>query len=277
MYTKLGYEIFRCGYCSLAQTKFTEPMEEFIKRFYSKGYYTGDPRFGAFFHYEEDRACINRNTAQSLSRLKKIKPSGRLLDVGCAMGFFVEQAQKTGYDAYGFDPSAYAVKKARNKLQDRVKEGTIASVFYPKESFDIITMFDVFEHLGDPVADIKKLKAYLKPDGVLLIATGNTRSLAAKILGKNWTFYSPPQHLFYFTPDNLVTALGRAGFEPRRWFSVDKWLSLGYILHLAHTSADYPMAEAVEGLVKKIDSLRKLPVWVPMRDNMVVIAGKREI
>lgn len=273
LFTKHGYRLFKCPHCGLGQTEFTEDYEDFVKRFYSKGYFTGDPRFGAFAHYEEDRRCIQRNTGQALSRLKKLKKEGRLLDVGCAMGFFVEQARHAGYDAYGFDPSEYAVKKAKKKLNGRIEHATVHSASYPEKSFDFITLFDVFEHLADPVGDIRRLRTFLKDDGHIVIATGNTDSLAAKILREHWTFYIPPQHLFFFTKSTLETALSRAGFTPVKWFGIGKWLSVGYVLHLAHAAGDYPLADTLFELVEKLP-IRKVPLFVPMRDNQVVIARK---
>lgn len=274
MFTKHGYRLFCCPDCGLMQTEFSEAYEDFVKRFYSKGYFTGDPRYGAFAHYEEDKQCIQRNTRQVLRQILKFKQSGRLLDVGCAMGFFTEQARKAGFDAYGFDPSEYAVQRAKKRLDGRIKRGTISSVTYPPGSFDVITMFDVFEHLSDPVADIKRLGTFLKDDGILVIATGNTGSLAAKILRRHWTFFIPPQHLFFFNRTTMMTALDRAGFAPRKWFRVGKWLSLGYVTHLAHAAADYPFAGFFLDLIERFN-IRKFPVFLPMGDNMVVIAGKQ--
>lgn len=180
-----------------------------------------------------------------------------------------------GYDAYGFDPSAFAVSKARELVgKKRILEGAIEEVAYPKASFDVITMFDVFEHLENPLADMKKLSGLLKPDGIIIIATGDTQSWAAKIMKRRWTFFIPPQHIFFFDRKNVTSLLRRAKLKPRRWYRVGKWLSLGYILHLARTTGESKIARVVYKFIKGT-ILMRLPFYVPMKDNMVILANKQ--
>lgn len=273
---KNGYWIYRCPSCHLAETDLRKDYTKFVKEFYSEGYYEGDPTRSAYSDYELDKPLIVKNMEKFLSFIGTRKPAGTLLDVGCAFGYFVELAAKRGYDAYGFDPSSFAVSKARmiNK-PGRIKEGTIAEVAYPKASFDIITMFDVFEHLQDPIQDMKKLSSLLKPDGVIIIATGDTRSMAAKVMKRRWTFYIPPQHIFFFHRKNVVTLLAKAHLRPFEWHRVGKWLSLGYVLHLARTTGESPIANLCYKLFHKTPVMR-IPLFVPMKDNMVILAQRTE-
>ena len=119
------------------------------------------------------------------------------LDVGCAYGYAVELAVQNGYEAYGFDASEHAVSEAKKLVGDkRIKQGLITEVLYKAKSFDVISLFDVFEHLSDPIGDMKQLTNYLADDGVMIIATGDAKSFAAKILGVDGHFY-PSQHLFF--------------------------------------------------------------------------------
>jgi SAM-dependent methyltransferase len=274
---KNGYDIYRCSACGLAQTDLKKEYTTFVTSHYSKGYYTGDPAYSAYASYKEDKPHIVRNMRKFLAKIKKVKPKGRLLDVGCAMGYFVEQALKVGYDAYGFDPSAYAIAHAKKTLQEgRVKMGTITAVSYPAKSFDVITMFDVFEHLGDPEADLARAREWLADDGILVIATGDTQSIAAKALGRRWTFYIPPQHLFFFNRKNLTTLLARQGLEPVAWSRVGKWLSLQYVLHLARTTGESTIARWLYDLVRVV-RVGKLPLYVPMGDNMIVTVRKQQV
>ena len=272
---KNGHDIYRCPACGLARTQLEEEYKTFIVDHYSRGYYTGDPAYGAYASYKEDKPHIVRNMKKFLGSIKKVKPTGRLLDVGCAMGYFVELALSQGYDAHGFDASAYAVDHAKKALLNgRVQLGDVSSLSYPKKSFDVITMFDVFEHLGDPAADLARVRQWLADDGVLVIATGDTQSTAAKLLGRRWTFYIPPQHLFFFNRKNLTTLLTRQGLEPVSWFRVGKWLSLQYVLHLARTTGESMIARWLYDLVR-LTPLGHLPLYVPMRDNMIVMVRKK--
>lgn len=271
---KNGYWIYRCPQCHLGETDLKKDYAKFVKEFYSQGYYEGDPSRSAYADYEADKPLIVKNMRKFLSFIYHNKPRGKLLDVGCAFGYFVELALAHGYDAYGFDASTFAANEAGKLVGiQRIKEGTIRSVSYPKNSFDIITLFDVFEHLQDPLGDMKKLSTLLKKDGVILIATGDTKSLAAKIFRRRWTFYIPPQHIFFFHRNNVRELLQKVGLRPLKWFRVGKWLSLGYVLHLARTTGESPIAQHVFMRLRG-SSLLRTPLYVPMKDNMVVVVGK---
>ncbi|MEK7533143.1 MAG: class I SAM-dependent methyltransferase [Patescibacteria group bacterium] len=271
---KNGFWIYRCPTCHLCETDLKREYTAFVKEFYSRGYYEGDPTRSAYADYELDKPLIVRNMQKFLSFIGKIKPKGVLLDVGCAFGYVVELSLKRGYDAYGFDPSTFAAGKAGKLVgTDRIQEGTIQDAEYPKASFDVITMFDVFEHLQDPFADMKKLEALLKPDGIIIIATGDTQSTAAKVLKRRWTFFIPPQHIFFFHRKNVTTLLRQAGLKPIKWYRVGKWLSLGYVLHLARTTGESPIASWIYNLIRHTPLMR-LPLYIPMKDNMVILAEK---
>lgn len=270
---KNDYKIYRCSVCGLAQTNLGENYQQFLEKQYAKGYFTGDPSKKAYEDYRHDEWYIKANHSKFLSHLKKHKPSGKLLDIGCAMGYFVDLALKNGYDAYGIDVSDYAINIAKKTLGDRVQEGTIDTVKYTKNSFDIITLFDVFEHLNDPIGDILKMREFLKTDGIILIATGNTDSSFAKLSGRKWTFYNPPQHLFFLSKKNLQAMLAKAGYKPLEWFSVSKILSIRYVLHLARTVGENKFAQWLYPVFHRT-ILGKLPLLLPTYDNMIVVASK---
>jgi len=271
---KSGHWIYRCPRCRLYETDLKREYDAFVREFYSKGYYEGDPSRSAYADYELDKPLIVKNMRKFLSFLAPKKPNGRLLDVGCAFGYVVELAGKNGYDAFGLDPSHFAVTKARKLVgKDRISETTIGNASYPASSFDVITMFDVFEHLQDPLTDMKKLARLLKKDGVIIIATGDTQSIAAKVMKRRWTFFIPPQHIFFFHKRNVTDLLKRAGLRPVAWHRVGKWLSLGYVLHLARTTGESTIADWLYSRIKGT-FLMRFPLYIPMKDNMVIVAEK---
>lgn len=271
---KHGYKLYQCPGCKLTMTEFNQQYTSFVERFYSKGYFTGDPRCSAFSGYEKDKQCITRNLQQVLDKVKPyVNKNAKMLDAGCAMGFMVELARSYGYNAYGFDPSSYALSRATSGIKQYVSKATVKTASYPKNYFDVITLTDIIEHVQDPIASMKTLRQFLKHNGLMVIATGDTQSIAAKLLGKHWTFYIPPQHLFFLSKDNLTTMLHRAEFVPVSWFRVGKWLSLDYILHLAQSAGDFWWARYLHRVVDWLH-IGTLPIYVPMQDNMVVIARK---
>lgn len=271
---KNGYTLYRCGTCGLGRTDLRKQYELFVTEYYTKGYFTGDPARSAFINYKDDKRLIVKNMKKFLAKAMKYKSKGTLLDVGCAMGFFVELALQAGFDAYGLDPSSYAAGEAKKLVGERrIKTGTIGGVEYPDKSFDVITMFDVFEHLDDPGGDIEKLSKFLKDDGIIVIATGDTESVMAKVLKRRWTFYIPPQHLFFFNKTTLTTLLGAHGLVPVEWFRIGKWLSLGYVLHLARTTGESVVAKHVYSIMRRWKA-EMFPLYLPVRDNMIAIVKK---
>lgn len=276
---KNGYDVYTCPSCGLKSTKLTVPYAQFVKEFYSAGYFTGVSSRGAYSNYGADKPYITRTMRKFIAALKASDGSlattaPRLLDIGCAYGYFVELAIRAGYDAYGIDPSTHAAAKAKARLNGRIAEGTIGSVKFPGNHFDVITMLDVVEHLSDPRADLRRAAQLLAPDGRILIATGDTESLAARLLGRRWSFYHPPQHLYFFNKATMTTLLDQSGFTPVRWFRVGKWLSLQYIFHLARTTGESKVAEWLYPIMET-HPLGRIPLYLAMRDNMVVIAKKK--
>jgi hypothetical protein len=98
--------------------------------------------------------------------------------------------------------------------------------------------------------------------------------LAARLLKRRWTFYIPPQHLFFFNKKTITETLKRAGFEPIAFFRIGKWVSLSYALHLAKTSSESRFASILIPIVETLH-LGSLPLYLPIGDNMVVVARKK--
>lgn len=270
---KLGYTIYRCPSCGLGMTDLKEDYGEFLNQFYTEGYYTGDPHYGAYVHYRNDKPNTMRNMKKILKKIQMQKSNSTLLDVGCAYGFFIDLALANGFDAYGFDASSYAIREAKTLVGDRAKLGTVQSVTYGKRSFDVISLLDVFEHLSDPVKDLRKLRSVLKDDGIIVIATGDSDSFMARLLKRRWTFYVPPQHLFFYNRSTLTRFLTSVGLAPIAWHRVGKWLSLAYVFHLARTTGESKLAQSLYPFIRKT-RLGTLPLYLPVKDNMVVIAKK---
>jgi len=272
-FTKNSYRLYRCPSCGLVETKLGIPYKQFVRKFYDRGYFLGDNGAGAYKNYEKDKPYITANMRSVLSRIRLFKQKGMLLDVGSAYGYFVELTLQNGFDAYGFDPSSHAVSHVLKEVRNRIYQHSVSEASYKKQSFDVISMLDVFEHLSDPISDLKKLRSFLKDDGIIVIATGDTGSLAARFLKRRWTFYIPPQHLFFFNKKTITETLQRAGFVPLSFFRTGKWLSLSYVLHLAKTSGESGIASSLLNIVEAL-RLGSSPLYLSMGDNMVVIAKK---
>lgn len=145
-----------------------------------------------------------------------VSAPGRLLDVGCAMGLFLEQAKRVGWQVAGVEISEYSAAYTREHLnvdvfagnmQQLVEDGVISP-----HSFDVVTVWDTLEHLQDPSSFLATLHRVLKRDGLLFLSTVNIDGVVAERDGEHWHFFAPPGHLFYFSERTLKGFLEKAGF-----------------------------------------------------------------
>lgn len=161
---------------------------------------------------------------KALDRLENLTAKGRLLDVGCSYGAFLELAEYRGWETFGVDVSTKAVAYARQERKLNVKVGKLEDVRFPKNHFSVITLWDVIEHLDDPVRTLEEIKRILKPDGVVVIFTINQKSLINQIA--HWLYFltfknfaSPINNLydihhnFFFDIKTLIRATTKSGLK----------------------------------------------------------------
>ena len=180
--------------------------------------------------YTQEEAGRRRSADSILKYLAKINKKGRLLDVGCATGFLLDQARKQGWEVYGVELSAWAVDYAKNKLQlPNIIQGSLKDANYPANFFDVVVLKDVIEHLTDPKETLEQIRHILKPSGIMCCNTPDIDSLASKILGAKW-WGIKQSHLFYFNRNNLSALLEATGFLPvkirshARTFTINYWI-----------------------------------------------------
>lgn len=221
-----GFDVLRCSRCGLVLLDLDKD-EQALRARYDADYFKS--RHAYFFGPEttcpDGRGGYTDELADGLRRLERLRPGrGRLLDVGCGIGAFVGLARARGWDARGVDISPFAVRWARDRLGDVVDEGTLESVGYPAESFDVVTLWDSIEHVADPLALLREVQRILAPGGSLLLNTPNEAGLLRLIAlicyrATGGRFRYPAQklyhvyHLYSFTPATLSHVLVRAGFE----------------------------------------------------------------
>jgi 2-polyprenyl-3-methyl-5-hydroxy-6-metoxy-1,4-benzoquinol methylase len=161
---------------------------------------------------------------KGLKIIGKHKKSGRLLDLGCAVGVFLSMAKEEGWEVCGVDISEYAVARARERCQVEVYAGELADVGFPEGSFDVITMWDVLEHLVHPQAGLAETHRILKDDGILLLDTPNEGSLTRRVAHLIYRFFGgrivyPAKslyhiyHRYYFSENTLRRILDASGFS----------------------------------------------------------------
>jgi SAM-dependent methyltransferase len=138
---------------------------------------------------------------------RKKKKTGRILDIGCSTGIFLSSMKRIGWDTYGVEPSQYAASYARSQFEINVFNGFLENARFENDFFDVVTLWDVLEHVYDPIQTLKEIQRILKPDGLLLINIPNPDAWERKWFGKYWSGWDIPRHTFLFstlTIDNLL-------------------------------------------------------------------------
>src|SRR5262249_10612840 len=140
------------------------------------------------------------------------RTAGRLLELGCAYGFFLQEARRH-FEVAGIELAADAAAHCRsaglNVLQGVADEESLRQIGH----VDVIVLFDVIEHLPEPRETLALCHRYLNPGGLIVITTGDFASPLARLAGVKWRLMTPPQHLWFFTPESMrriATALGLA-------------------------------------------------------------------
>lgn len=150
-----------------------------------------------------------------LKEFSNYNQGNRILDVGCGSGFFVEEAQGKGWESTGTEFGADAVEFCRAKSLN-VLEGSVESIGFPDNHFDVITSFEVIEHLSYPLPHMTELHRILRPGGLLYMTTPNFGSITRILLKEGWNLITYPEHLSYFDSWSLDSALKNAGFKRKK-------------------------------------------------------------
>jgi SAM-dependent methyltransferase len=213
---KDGYDIGECRHCKLVQVmQFLD--DEHLASIYDSGYYEGknDQVYQDYLANESAKRDWFRTRFNEIVETNGVTRPGNCLEVGCAYGLLLDEAQKLGWNVRGTEISEHAAAYARSRFGINVVTGREALAAIKPMSQDLVIMWDVIEHLTDPLATLHAVRRILAPNGLLNLSTGDIRSLGARLYGKRWYLVSPPYHLIYFDRNSITLMLRAAGFDVR--------------------------------------------------------------
>jgi SAM-dependent methyltransferase len=210
-------DIVVCGACGHMQLAHT-PTDEELLPLYEEA--EAD-------HYIAEEAGQRVTAGVALDLIERHTGRGRLLDLGCWVGFLLAEARDRGWEVQGVEPSAYASAFGREQLGLPVQRTDLFSADLPAGAFDAVVLGDVIEHLADPGAALERIGSLLAPGGVVYLALPDAGSAIARRMGSRW-WSVIPTHVQYFTRDSVATLLRRHGFEPLHVRTAPKTFSVRY-------------------------------------------------
>jgi len=220
-----SFRLVRCRQCGLFYLN-PRPTPEEMGSYYPQEYIpyaVAQEHSRTRMHYL-NRSYGNQKRARAIGALRP--QGGKLLDVGCASGEFLHIMGQVGiWDVEGLDISLDATQVARERYGLRVFIGELKTAAYPTASFDVVTLWDVIEHLHDPKSTLDEVQRILKPGGLLVMSTPNLQSWDARLFGPYWAGLDAPRHLFVFSPQTLGRLLNVTGFRVDRMRNLNQYYS----------------------------------------------------
>jgi SAM-dependent methyltransferase len=193
-----GCDILQCRGCGLGRTE-TSGFDP--AAYYTEDYFSGRHRDG-YSDYLGAEPVLRREFARSVDFIRGYRSSGKLLELGCAYGFFLMEAARH-FNVAGIELAAEAAEHGRraglNVLQGVADAATLRQFGHA----DVIVLFDVIEHLPEPRETLALCCQQLNPGGIIVITTGDFGSWAARLMGAKWRLMTPPQHLWFFTQESV--------------------------------------------------------------------------
>ena len=196
----------------------------------------GEDRLAALYRemdigvYEAETPGRERTARRHFDIVSRHVSPGGLLDVGCASGLFLSLAVDAGWEAVGVEPCRTLCGKAQERLGARadVRCLTLQEADFPPSSFDAITLWDVLEHVPEPVDFLARCRHLLRPSGAVFVNVPDIDSLQARLFGSRWPLLLP-EHLNYFNRESLRLCGEKAGLEQTAVGRRPAAFSIGYV------------------------------------------------
>jgi len=210
-----------CGLIFLETLPARERMRDHADDLYETGVYSD---------YVEAKGLKLEHFRRRLAQFGDRHPHGRLLDIGCSCGYFLEVALENGYDAAGIEFSRAAIDAADPQVRRRITRGNVNDLSsLGAEQYDIVTAFDIIEHTEDPVDFLRQARRLLKKGGCVVISTPDNGHFLRYLLGCRWPMLQPLQHTVLFSRKSLALCLELAGFSGSTFETAYKVVSLDYL------------------------------------------------
>jgi len=256
-------QMVKCKKCGL---EYINPRikSEFIIKGYSEG---------------TDENFVSQASSREMTFNKALKyiekftsgKKGKIYDIGTAGGSFLQAAKKRGWEVYGTEPNKWLVEWCKDNYGFEIFQGDLFSHDFENNFFDVVTLWDVLEHVPNPTKNLTEIRRILKEEGLLIVNYPDVGSWISKLLGRRWMFLLSV-HLFYFNRKTIKKMLNRVGFDVIKIKPHFQTLRLGYLM-LRMKAYSKLLHNVGMPVVKTLGlSNLEIPYWL---GQTLVIAKKR--
>ncbi len=264
------FTVKKCDSCGLGYVTPRIP-ESHLHLIYQTEYFKSQSAsdFG-YSDYTKDKLGYLKTFDKKARIVQQYLKRGRVLEVGSAAGFFLHSMQQRGFEVEGVEVSQYVSDFARSEfgLTD-IFTGLLKDAPLAEQSFDAVAMWDVVEHLSDPLEELKRIRALIQPDGFLFLQTQDIEAFFARLLGRKWQHFKQLEHIHHFSPTTIRVLLDRAGFE-----LVDithraggKYISIDFFVERMKR-----YSVILHHLLKPARLMGRIFFYLNPRDEMIVVA-----
>ncbi len=269
-----GLGLVKCQQCGLVYVNPRPDPAELYALYGETYFHNNDSGVVGYSNYIKDEANIRRTSNKRLRLLERFIKPGRLLDVGCAVGFFIDEGRKRGWQVEGMDVSSFAVDYASEHFGLNVRNGTLTELEFENGAYDMVTLWDVIEHVPDPKAYIQRAAELLRQGGVISLATPDVDSIPAKLAGRRWVGYKlSEEHIYYFSIKTLSQMLEEAGFEVLDVRHVGKFVTLR--LFIDRLGMYFPWLAKTLELGERALKLSERALYINPYDIVAITARKK--
>jgi dolichol-phosphate mannosyltransferase len=267
---KRGYQLFQCKDCDLV---FVFPMPSDLESIYGEEYFHNVDQKDShgYTDYDKDKEPMRGAFEWALAKVEAKTTGRKVFDIGAATGYFLDVARDRSWNTQGSEISAYGAKEAAERGHNMILGDITTMTNLPK--VDVVTMWDVIEHVPDPRALAKAANQMLHKGGLLVINTPDVGSVWARMLKGKWQLLVPPEHVHYYARRNMNMLLGQTGFELVESSRMGKTFSVPYVFKMLWSWQGLAIWDL---LARMTDNafFRRIKLPINLRDNMFVIARK---
>ena len=257
---RIHYRMVRCNTCGLIRS---DPVadSEVLAQLYEQ----------STFDYVEEVANLQLTYGRYLAKLDGYGArKGSLLEIGCGNGFFLEEALRQGYEeVHGVEPSTEAVARASEKVGPNIRCSMMRPGLFEADQFDVVCMFQVFDHIPDPEALLDECFRVMKPGGLILGLNHNVEAVSARLLGERSPIIDV-EHMYLYSPKTMGHILTEHGFRVKEAGSVTNDYTVNYLARLL------PLPSLLKSGVMSLfgkTAIGRIQLRVPL-GNLYIVAQK---